>query len=109
MTEELGELLRRVRRVKNITLRTVQDKTGISNAYLSQIENGKIGSPSPNILYKLANLYDLSYDHLLKLAGHPTPLRASVSSRFQDNLEDLSDEDKDRVLEYIRFLKISRR
>ena len=109
MTEKLAELLKRTRRELDITLRIVQEKTGISNAYLSQMENGRIGSPSPNVLFKLANLYNLSYDRLLELAGHPIRIKKEVSTRFGDNIEDLSDEDKERVLDYIKFLKSSRR
>ena len=73
----------------------------------SQIETGKISTPSPTILYKLAKLYDFSYDRLLLLAGHPLPAnnRPVISSRLQENLEDLSEEEKERVFEYIRFLK----
>jgi len=109
MTEKLAELLKRTRRELNITLRIVQEKTGISNAYLSQMENGRIGSPSPNVLFKLANLYNLSYDRLLELAGHPILIKKEVSTRLGDTIEDLSDEDKERVLDYIKFLKSSRR
>ena len=110
MTEKLGETLRQTRKEKYLTLRAVQERTGISNAYLSQIETGKIERPSPNVLYKLAKLYGVSYERLLLLAGHPLPANNGpvISSRLQENLEDLSDEEKERVFEYIRFLKSRR-
>lgn len=40
-----------------ITLREVEKETGISNAYLSQLENGKIKKPSYEIVMTLVNFY----------------------------------------------------
>lgn len=37
------------------TLRQIEDATGISNAYLSQLENGKIKKPSHDTVVKLTN------------------------------------------------------
>ena len=110
MKDKLGITLRQIRKGKNLTLRAVQERTGISNAYLSQVETGKIARPSPNVLFKLAKLYGTSYERLLSLAGHPLPVnnKPAISSRLQENLEDLSDEEKERVFEYIRFLKSRR-
>lgn len=48
----------KVRRKKaGLTLRFVEDKTGVSNAYLSQLETGKITNPSLAVVVKLHNLY----------------------------------------------------
>src|SRR5215207_7319585 len=59
--ERLGELLSDARKRRQLTLRAVQDAVGISNAYLSQLETGKVQSPSPVVLHKLSELYELSY------------------------------------------------
>lgn len=40
-----------------LTLRQVEKDTGISNAYLSQLENGKIKNVSFNFAVKLHNYY----------------------------------------------------
>jgi len=42
---------------RGLTLREVETATGISNAYLSQLENGKIKKPSFEVVQKLNNLY----------------------------------------------------
>jgi transcriptional regulator with XRE-family HTH domain len=39
-----AELLALCRELKGLTVRDVEKKTGISNAYISQIETGKIKS-----------------------------------------------------------------
>ena len=41
-----GEFLKSARKAKRLTLREVEQKTGISNAYLSQLESGKVKQPS---------------------------------------------------------------
>ena len=48
--ETLGKLLKQYRELNKLTLRAVEEKTGISNAYLSQLENEKIAHPSANTL-----------------------------------------------------------
>lgn len=78
MKTTLGEELRRLRLLKGETLRDVQKETGVSNAYLSQIETDKINEPSPRILQKLAAHYDASYEQLMETAGYLKP-RASDS------------------------------
>ena len=49
---------KRMRKTKGLTLRKVEELTGISNPYLSQIENGKIKAPSYNTVRTLVMLYN---------------------------------------------------
>lgn len=106
----LGQYLRRVRRELNLTLRAVEEKTGISNAYLSQLENNKIFCPSPKVLHKLAECYKVSYEYLMKLAGYPTTEKQlEPAFRLSSSLDDLTPEEREKVLEYIQFLKSRRR
>lgn len=110
MNETLGQFLKRARKQKSLTLRDVQDRIGISNAYLSQLENNKILCPSPSILDKLSKCYDVSYELLMKLAGYPTTEKElSPSFRIGSDFVNLTAEEKERVLEYIQFLKSRRR
>jgi len=62
-------ILKELRRLNNLTLRDVEEKAGISNAYLSRLENGKIKKPSASVLNKLATLYKVSLDSLLVESG----------------------------------------
>ena len=57
--DTIGKLLKQYRDINKLTLRQVEEKTGISNAYLSQLENDKIAHPSANTLYKLSQTYDV--------------------------------------------------
>jgi len=77
---ELSDLLRDARKVKGVTLREVESKTGVSNAYLSQIESGAVPEPSPHILYKLARYYGLSYASVMRAAGYVVPTHEGRSA-----------------------------
>lgn len=46
-----------MRKAKGLTLRKVEELTGISNPYLSQLETGKIANPSYNTVRTLVMLY----------------------------------------------------
>ncbi|HIE13662.1 TPA: XRE family transcriptional regulator, partial [Candidatus Bathyarchaeota archaeon] len=83
MNERLGRYLKKVRKERKLTLRNVEEKTGISNAYLSQVENGKIVKPSPSILYKLAECYNVSYEYLMRLAGYPLPTASAEKEELE--------------------------
>ena len=66
----LGQGLRLARELRKLSLRDVEKVTGISNPYLSQLENDKINKPSPFFLHKLATLYEINYELLMEAAGY---------------------------------------
>lgn len=66
----LGETLRFTRHEARKTLKDIEAETGISNAYLSQLENGKILTPGPDKLARLAGAYGVPYNLLMIIAGH---------------------------------------
>lgn len=59
------EKLKAARNFTGLSCRKVEKLTGISNAYINQIENGKIEDPSFFKVHKLLILYDLSHKDLL--------------------------------------------
>lgn len=68
MSETFGEFLRKSRKEKGLTLIELSKKSGVSNPYISQIENNKF-KPTPKILEKLANGLEIDYMILMKEAG----------------------------------------
>lgn len=63
----LGEMIRRQRRIGALSMRQLSEMVGISNPYLSQIENG-LRAPSEHVLRNIATslgipVEDLSPDH----------------------------------------------
>lgn len=71
MSEKFGEFLRALRKAKGITLMQLQEKYGVSNSYISQVENGQF-KPSPEILRKLSEAYQVNYISLLIQSGYIT-------------------------------------
>ncbi|HNR90511.1 MAG TPA: response regulator [Spirochaetota bacterium] len=71
--KNLGTFIKAARKRTAITIREAEKRSGVSNAYLNQIENGRIKRPSPDILSKIGALYDLPYDVLLHKAGYTLP------------------------------------
>lgn len=113
--QSLGDYLTLVRKVKKMTLREVQEATDsqVSNAYLSQLETGKITRPSPNVLHALARVYSIPYDVLMEKAGYLAPpaqtgvLRSAQRPAARGALagEQLSKEEEEKLLEYLAFLR----
>lgn len=96
-----------------LTLRDVEARTDITNGYLSQIENQLIAKPAPNVLYQLAELYGLEYSDLLERAGHRVPTAASQQPESLNGiplraLEDLSEQERKDLLDYLNYLKSKR-
>lgn len=111
----LGSELKRLRGDRS--LREVEKATKISNAYISQIENGKIDEPSPRILYKLAEYYDVPYAFLMEAAGYLKPKQPAGSNSQHGKIggieaalmsEDLTEEEARQVKHFIQFLRLKR-
>ncbi|MGN7169299.1 helix-turn-helix domain-containing protein [Paenibacillus cellulositrophicus] len=68
--KEFGNYLRNLRKNKGLTLIQLKEATSLSQPYLSQIENGLKGIPSPETLRKLAAPLGVPYEELLHYAGY---------------------------------------
>ena len=64
-----GEYLRSIRKSKNLSIVKLAEISGVSNPYISQLENNKF-TPSIEIMLKLAKALDVSMLELLKGAGY---------------------------------------
>jgi transcriptional regulator with XRE-family HTH domain len=78
----MGERLREARRARNLSLRTLAERLGVSPSLISQIETGR-ANPSVSTLYAIAAELDVSLDELLfndRRAPEPaTPAPTGVS------------------------------
>lgn len=75
---EIGDHLKAKRRERGFTLRLVERITNgaVSNAYLSQIETGKVKCPSAIMLHRLSAAYGIDYGELMEIAiGEREPER----------------------------------
>ena len=106
----LGTYLANIRQARGYSLRQVETLTNkaVSNAYVSQIESGKILQPSPNILFSLAGVYKVSYELLMELAGFISSKSEGGSGHgrlatFADM--DLTNEEADQLMTFLHFLR----
>ena len=107
---ELGAVLADLRTAKGLSLREVEEATGkaVSNAYLSQLENGRIRKPSPNVLHSLAEVYAVPYEALMEKAGYllPSEDRGGHRRRLAAfAIDDLTAEEEEELLKYLAFLR----
>jgi transcriptional regulator with XRE-family HTH domain len=64
----LGNFIRSQRRLANLSLRDLAERTAVSNPYLSQIERG-LHEPSVRVLRSIASALNISAETLLTQAG----------------------------------------
>uniref|UniRef100_A0A372IJU1 XRE family transcriptional regulator n=1 Tax=Paracidobacterium acidisoli TaxID=2303751 RepID=A0A372IJU1_9BACT len=83
--KRLGENVRFRRQGKGWTLNDLAEKSGISKAYISDLENGAAGKPNIQYVFAIANALGVTLDELLDNAAP----RQVDSSRKKRPTEDL--------------------
>jgi HTH-type transcriptional regulator, competence development regulator len=115
-TDSFGDYLKAIRLGLKMSLRDVERATGkeVSNAYLSQLETGKIENPSPHVLYTLAEVYGVSYENLMKRAGYIVPSKAKRTASVKHGsaatyaIENLDAEEERELLKYLAYYRSTR-
>ena len=107
---ELGELLADLRAARRLSLRQVEEATeqAVSNAYLSQLETGKIRKPSPHVFNRLAAVYAVPYELLMEKAGYLPPSEGSGARPKRPGsfaLDDLTAAEEGELLQYLAFIR----
>ncbi|SRR5258707_9330934 len=112
MATALGQKLADARGKRGWSLREVERRTGIQNAHLSQIETGGIERPAPNVLWALAEVYELDLQELLRMAGHveaaATASPGSVVGAAMRAMGELAPDEQQQVLEFMREIQKGR-
>lgn len=112
----LGPFIKKARLDLNMTLRNVEEATGkeVSNAYLSQLEGGKITKPSPHVLYALSSALGVPYEALMERAGYIVPSADRADGQKHGraatfSIGNLSTKEESALLEYLNFLRSKRK
>jgi len=90
--------------------RKLGELSGVNHTYISKICKGTSGSPSPEILMKLAGPLCVPYEELLKKAGY---LLAENEKKYHNTIDNelfsriakLSPEGRDKLAEFLDFLE----
>jgi len=108
----LGQYLASIRTDRKMTLREVEEATNkqVSNAYLSQIETGKIQKPSPNILHALAELYAINFERLMEMAGYLISSTKRTDAERHGRVatfaeHNLTTGEEAEMLQYLQFIR----
>lgn len=112
MKVTLGQYLASIRDDRKMSLRQVEEASGkeVSNAYLSQLENGKIQQPSPTILNKLAEIYNIDYLKLMDLAGYMPPAATRGDNQRHGRIatfaeHNLTQDEEAQLLNFLKFMR----
>ena len=76
---DVGERLRSIRRLRRATLRTIAERAGVSESFLSQVERGK-ASASIGSLRRIANALGVAVAYLFEPCRHKARDRFEISS-----------------------------
>jgi HTH-type transcriptional regulator, competence development regulator len=114
MVKKLGDVLKKAREDRGLSLRAVERATGIHNAHLSQIENHTITKPEMSMLWDLASLYEMDYAELLALAGYAQNDDSSGRQRRRMSVAmramgELTPREQDEALRYMAQLRGERK
>lgn len=88
---DLGNYLRKLRENKHLSTREVYELCGVSNSYLSLVENGHRRA-SAIVLKKLAPIYNIDYLSLYEKAGYIDLIEDEKGFRYKtDKINELGD------------------
>lgn len=80
MAIPFGTYLKKLRKQKGLSLKQVERAADVSNAYVSLIERGLRPPPHPDILLRLAHVYDRPVQELMVEAGF-LPRNAAIEEK----------------------------
>src|SRR6476469_9907765 len=112
LVRSFGSVLRQAREVRELTAGDAARAAGISAAYLSRLENDAVKKPSPHVLHQLSEALAVPYAELLSLSGYRLPEEPDrdVSQSIGAALfADLSDDEREELLEYLAWYRARKR
>lgn len=99
----IGPYLRIQRERLSLSLNAVCEQTGITATRLNRIERNLVNEPSPNVLKKLAILYQIDLIYLYKLAGYLENININEQAQPFENYEVLNDAERNFIQHSIDF------
>jgi transcriptional regulator with XRE-family HTH domain len=112
LARSLGAVLKQARAVRGLSAGDAARAAAISAAYLSKLENDAVKRPSPPVLHQLSEALGLPYAELMRLSGYPLPGEADrkpADTVTAALFADLTDDERDELLEYLAWYRARRR
>jgi transcriptional regulator with XRE-family HTH domain len=108
----IGAVLKQAREVRGLSAIDAARAAGISPAYMSKLENNAVKKPSPHVLHQLSEALSVPYTELMRLSGYRVPGKTdenAVSTVSAALFADLTDDERDELLEYLAWYRSRRR
>ena len=99
----LGEKIKRLRKINDMSQQQLADYLEINRNYLSRIETNK-SDPTSTIILKLTHLFEISANNLLGV-NYNNNKREEKQKYIYDKCSKLSDEDLDFIIRIINIIK----
>ncbi len=110
-----GARVRALRRSHGVTLKQMAGALKLSSAYLSALEHGRRGRPTPALVVQICEYFHLIWDdyedlHRRALISHPrvtvdtralTPLATEAANLLAERIADLEDDSLEKVIKLI--------
>lgn len=110
-----GAKLRELRKLRGITLKEMAESLEISSAYLSALEHGKRGKPSPMLVRQICTFFTIIWDEAEELErlsriSHPrvavdtaglSPRATELANLLAERIGDLGEEELKELLKKI--------
>ena len=112
MTPSIGTTLKQAREVRELSVVDAARAASISPAYLSKLENDAVKKPSPHVLHQLSEALVVPYAELMRLSGYQVPGESKADSNHTVGaalFADLTDDERDELVEYLAWYRSRRR
>jgi transcriptional regulator with XRE-family HTH domain len=111
MPTSTGDTLRQARTVRGLSVLEAARAAAISPAYLSRLESDAVKKPSPHVLHRLSEALRVPYAELMRLSGYrlPGPAERAIETVSEALFADLTDEERDELIEYLAWYRARRR
>ena len=107
--------LKELRKNKGLTQTALANLFAISNGAVGNWETG-LRQPDHDTLTKIADFFDVSIDYLLGRTDEPSPSSPTLDKQLEGidfalygETKDLTDAEKEKILDFIRFTKSQRK
>jgi transcriptional regulator with XRE-family HTH domain len=102
---KLGALIAKARSRKDLSVRDIADRIGVSTGWVGELEQGRFRDPSPDRLARIAEVLDIEpgrIDRITKgsVSGSLPGMRTYFRAKY-----DLSPEQIERVERYVRRIQ----
>jgi XRE family transcriptional regulator, master regulator for biofilm formation len=99
----IGERVKKYRTEKGLSITALADRAGVAKSYISALERNIQQNPSIQLLEKIADVLDISVDHLIK----PEVDTKSLDQEWADLVKEAmgSGVSKEQFKEFLEFNK----